>query len=207
MYVYELSILSKDRTRPETATDMDSAQAAYYRPDLFHGIVLVEPICVPVKLKDHPFAVVKDLPLALGALKRRNIWPSRDDAVMSVLQSPFFQTWHPEVMDIWKSHALVPLPSARGTDDGPVQLATPPWAEATTFGTVDALADGWYVLPGVEVPVGFIMGNFPAMYGGEEVVRNLVWRPPLARNEQITSSGHLVSPCSRMQIKLARHRS
>jgi len=71
-------------------------------------------------------------------------------------------------------------------------LATPPWAEATTFAELSAFGEAWNKAGSLQVPVGFIMGADPTFYNGEDVVRELVWKPKRARNERIMNAGHLV---------------
>ena len=56
--------------------------AAYRRPDLFQRIVLIEPVMVPIKralmAAFVPAALkLKHLPLAAQALRRKDVWPSR----------------------------------------------------------------------------------------------------------------------------------
>jgi hypothetical protein len=133
--------------------------------------------------------VKKKHPLVFAALKRRPEWPSIEQAA-SVRPTPFFATWHPEVFDLWLSHALVPLPSG---DEGSVQLATPKWGEAAVFAETEGLGQGWDKLPELRVPVGFVMAGVPTATQGEEATREMVWRAPICANEIFSDAGHLVS--------------
>jgi hypothetical protein len=121
--------------------------------------------------------------LVSGAIKRRGIWPDLASAA-STRSSPFFASWNDEVWDLWLSHAIIPLEPGElhvsSTRHGPVQLATPPWAEAAVFAETTAMAEGWDKLAEINLPVGFVMGGDPQATTGEE-------------NERIVDAGHLVS--------------
>lgn len=107
---------------------------------------------------------------------------------LKVRSSPFFQSWHDEVFKIWETHHLVPLPYDRG-----VTLATPSWAEAAVFSETTGLGEGWDALPELKVPCAFLMAGDAGATLGEDLTREMVWRPPLAVNERIMDAGHLVS--------------
>lgn len=159
------------------------AQAAASRPDLFDAIMLVEPMTVPSLVNDG----AKASPLTLGALKRRSEWPSIQDAG-KVRENALFSRWEEEQFAIWLSHYLVSSQSG----DRAVTLATPTWAEAQTFSEPDAPMRGWECLPNLPMPVGFLMAGDETWMTGEEVARELVWRPKRARNERILEASHLV---------------
>lgn len=107
---------------------------------------------------------------------------------LTVRSSPFFSSWHVEMFKIWETHHLVPLNYGQG-----VTLATPSWAEAAVFSEVTGLAEGWDALPDLQVPVAFLMAGDARATLGEEVTREMVWRPPIVANERIMDAGHLVS--------------
>jgi hypothetical protein len=139
----------------------------------------------------------------MGATRRRAVWPSLA-AAAQVRSAPFFAAWDQDVWDVYLTHGLVPCPKTGsgsaieaseegGKGDGPVQLATPPWAEACVFGESTGLGEGWDRLRGVQVPVGFLMGNDPRSTAGLEMTREMVWRAPRSSNEIVPDAGHLVS--------------
>jgi hypothetical protein len=105
---------------------------------------------------------------------------------LSVRSTPFFSSWHDEMFKIWETHHLVP--SEQG-----VTLATPSWAEAAVFSEITGLAEGWDALPELKVPVGFLMAGDARATLGEEISREMVWRPPMVANERMMDAGHLVS--------------
>jgi len=105
---------------------------------------------------------------------------------LTVRSTPFFSSWHDEMFKIWESHHFVP--SEHG-----VTLATPSWAEAAVFSEVTGLAEGWDALPELKVPVGFLMAGDARATLGEEISREMVWRPRMVANERMMDAGHLVS--------------
>lgn len=82
------------------------------------------------------------------------------------------------------------IPTGNGEE---VHLATPPWAEACVFSDPRAPQRGWDLLPKLQIPVGFLMAEDTQWMGGPKLQRELVWRPPRARNEMVIGAGHLVS--------------
>jgi hypothetical protein len=120
---------------------------------------------------------------------------------LKVRSSPFFSPWHEEVFKIWETHHLVPTEDGEG-----VTLATPSWAEAAVFSESEGLGQGWDALPGLEVPCAFLMAGDAGATLGEDLTREMVWRPPLATNERIMDAGHLVSIVVRRTLMSDRAR-
>lgn len=167
-------------------------QAAAARPDLFEGLFLVDPMTPPhyvpyERWKKEGQAVYA---LSAGAVRRRTTWPSRAEAAKIMRAQPFYAAWDQAVFDLYVAHGLVPVDY--GKPDGEVTLATPSWCEAAVFTEPEGVAHGWMALAKLECPVGFVMANIPVATYGEEKTRDMVWRPPRARNERFPDAGHLV---------------
>lgn len=158
------------------------ASAAY--PQLFDALFLIEPMTIPVLVNDPG----KGWPFTLGALKRRDTWPSRQAAAEANRNSPLFKSWSDDVFALWLSHSLVP---ASDDPNGPVTLATPGWCEAACFSNGESPQRGWDALPHIRCPTAFVMAGDPVWMCGEENANELVWRPELARNEVIPDAGHM----------------
>lgn len=160
--------------------------AAATRPDLFDGLFLVDPLIRPDErsLEKSLTPGTHHHSRVLGALKRRDWWESRVAARASLLSLPFYQRWDPEIVALTVSHGLVDEPS------GGVTLATPRWAEASVFCEPIASTRCWDRLPAVTVPTAFFMAGTAMV--GKAVTNEYVWRPPLARNERLPGSQHLV---------------
>ncbi|EJT46544.1 hypothetical protein A1Q1_04839 [Trichosporon asahii var. asahii CBS 2479] len=158
-------------------------QAAALRPDLFSSLFLVEPMTQPGL--GRPMMRKMGDPIPLGALKRRNIWPSPAD----VKKDAMTKTWDEDVWRLWLSHGIVPVDYSK--PDGEVTLATAPWAECAVFSDPVGPQRGWYALPKVRCPVGFIMAGNPTWLGGPDVTKEIPWRAPRGRNERLMDAGHL----------------
>lgn len=102
--------------------------------------------------------------------------------------NPMFSKFPDSIFNLWASHGTVPVDDARA--DGEVTLATPPWAEAVVFSDCRAPQRGWDLLPHIQVPVGFLTAEDAQWIGGAKLAREMVSRPPRARNER-TRAGHL----------------
>ncbi|TXT06152.1 hypothetical protein VHUM_03625 [Vanrija humicola] len=159
------------------------ASAAY--PQLLDALFLVEPMTIPVLVNDPG----KGWPFTLGALKRRDTWPSRAAAAEANRASPLFKSWSDDVYALWVSHSLVPV--SADDPDGEVTLATPGWCEAACFSNGESPQRGWDALAAVRVPTAFVMAGDPVWMVGEDNANELVWRPELARNEVISDAGHM----------------
>ncbi|TGJ88242.1 hypothetical protein E0Z10_g584 [Xylaria hypoxylon] len=42
---------------------------------------------------------------------RRDVWPSRQEAIASFQRSPFYRSWDPRVLEAWNKHAIRDLPT------------------------------------------------------------------------------------------------
>lgn len=168
-------------------------QAAAARPDLFEGLFLVDPMTPPhyVPYERWKKEGIPVYALSAGAVRRRTHWPSRKAAAEAMGKQPFYAAWDPATFALYLDHGIVPVDYNK--PDGPVTLATPGWCEAAVFTEPEGVAHGWMALPKLTCPVGFVMANVPIATYGEERTRDMVWRPPRARNERFRDAGHLVS--------------
>lgn len=168
--------------------------AAHARPDLFDAIFLVDPMCPPRETWSLEWVervgVDKTVFRARDSLKRRDTWTSRRAARESLSAIPFFQRWDPRSLDLMITHGLVPVDPS--DPDGAVTLATPAFQECAVFIEPTAAARAWDRLSTLKVPTAFLMAGDPERTLGESITQELVWRPPLARNERLIGTGHLV---------------
>ncbi|KAF2667974.1 alpha/beta-hydrolase [Microthyrium microscopicum] len=74
---------------------------------------------------------------AQASSRRRDIWPSRNDAHAGFARSKFYQTWDPRVLALWEQHGLRDLPTkvhpAAERGDPRVTLTTSKHQEVFTF--------------------------------------------------------------------------
>ncbi|KAI7771916.1 hypothetical protein LZL87_006192 [Fusarium oxysporum] len=116
------------------------AQLALWHPRLLDSLVLIDPIIqVP-----NP-----SISLAGLSTKRRDIWPSREDAVARFKKSKFFQSWDPRVLELWIEHGLRDIPTELhpkeegSSPDERVTLTTSKHQELFSFVRPSYLARHW----------------------------------------------------------------
>jgi pimeloyl-ACP methyl ester carboxylesterase len=137
--------------------------AAHRRPALFDRLVLFEPIARP--RPDTPVDP-NDVPLVVGARRRRRRFDSYDDAYDNFHSTRPLSLMTPESLRGYVVHGLRPAP-----DDG-VELCCSPELEAAIF-TLAQDNGVWELLPEVEVPVLVVTGVI-------EHDQPSVWAQPIA---------------------------
>jgi pimeloyl-ACP methyl ester carboxylesterase len=162
--------------------------AAIERPDLFHAIVLIEPVILPpaglwmlrvlrrIGLKERQ-------PLVQGALHRRRTWPSREACFEHLRGKPLFAQWSDAALADYVESGT------RERMDGGVELAYPPEWEAQIFATTPTAI--WHDLPRLHTRTLVIRGEtshtfFPA------VEKRMARRLAQATFVTIPHAGHLV---------------
>jgi pimeloyl-ACP methyl ester carboxylesterase len=83
------------------------------RPGTFRSLWCYEPVVVPV---DPPPAPSHENPLTIGARRRREVFPSREDALANFASKPPFDALHPDALAAYVDHGFDDLP------DGTVRL-------------------------------------------------------------------------------------
>lgn len=131
------------------ATVVTLAHAAHGTPAA--GVVLIEPIFLPETLYQSRLTVEQH-PLAAKAIKRRNTWTDRDEAITDFKRKPFFQSWDDEVLSLYVTHGI--------TDNtaGGLELTCSPKREASLFmGSMQH--DPWPHLPAIACPTLVLEGE------------------------------------------------
>jgi len=132
-----------------------SAESA--RPGLFGRIALVDPVVPPTPEVLAQMDWGERPPLAELARRRRNTWPSRQEAREQLQGKPLFATWTDEALDLYIGEGL------REREDGQVELKCSGLVEALVFENSTSL-DLFQRVAGVQVPSLFLwarQGNFP----------------------------------------------
>lgn len=122
---------------------------ALFHPRLFSALVLVDPVISTHNLEQRDTYLQ---PPAMSA-KRRDVWPSREEAAASFQKSKFYQSWDPRAFDRWVAYGLSDL--APGTDSREVTLTTTKHQEVFTFARMsyDAVSkDGKTILDKDRIP-------------------------------------------------------
>lgn len=79
-----------------------------YLPTLrFTSLILVDPM-----LLRKPFPGEQEPDLASGSAKRRDIWPSREEALKSLQSRPSFKIWDPRILELYVEQGMRDLPTA-----------------------------------------------------------------------------------------------
>jgi pimeloyl-ACP methyl ester carboxylesterase len=143
--------------------------------------VLIEPVLIPGPPATGP---VHESPLAAGARKRRNVWPSRDAMFASLRGRMPFETWQEEFVRLYVDHGVADRP------DGQVELLCPGEIEAQVYAEAP-MTDGFALLEGLTVPTLVVRGEHsPGL--GEREAAEVMRRLPAATLRTIPRAGHFV---------------
>jgi pimeloyl-ACP methyl ester carboxylesterase len=115
------------------------ANLALLHPRLFESLILIDPVI------QGKVSVMGNVTPAFASAKRRDKWPSRDEAAKSFKKSKFYQTWDGRVLDRWIQHGLRDVPTKLYPD------ATAPEVTLTTTKHQEVMT--------------FLRPNFPAREG------------------------------------------
>ncbi|KAJ4353344.1 uncharacterized protein N0V89_005072 [Didymosphaeria variabile] len=82
------------------------ANLALIHPRLFETLILFDPVI------QRQLSLSGNVGPAHASAKRRDRWPSREDAAKSMLRSKFYQSWDKRVFERWIQHGLRDLPTS-----------------------------------------------------------------------------------------------
>ncbi|KIN94415.1 hypothetical protein M404DRAFT_1008327 [Pisolithus tinctorius Marx 270] len=160
-----------------------SALAALNFPKLFSSLVLVDPIITAEKTK----LVDEAVRFAVNAFTRRMFWSSRGEALSQFKESPFFASWHPDVLKTYVDHGLA-VDTAGG-----VRLKTTSVQEGLTFVNVPVFIEIWELLEKLDENITLRWVVPSPGFLGEEDTKARVWRRPAnASNVVFAFAGHLI---------------
>jgi pimeloyl-ACP methyl ester carboxylesterase len=131
------------------------------RPGTFSALFCYEPIIFPV---DSPMrSILNDdsLPLVGAALRRRDTFPSREEAHANFATKPPLNVLHPGALDAYVEHGFADQP------DGSVTLKCRPADEAQMY-RMGAGHDAWARLPEIRCPVAIACGEVGLPIGPDE---------------------------------------
>ncbi|KAH9988077.1 Alpha/beta hydrolase family-domain-containing protein [Russula compacta] len=173
--------------------------AAHSSPAPFSGLVLVDPVIMPPSLDRDE--VLRQL--IVGALARRSIWPSREEAYSLLSKSPFFGAWDPGVLKNYVNYALVEDSS------GQVSLKCTNVQEAVVFADGIRSKEAWSALPQVDnrIAIKWLVPSCEeSVLQSYELVQEAVWRrPENATNTVVSKAAHLVTQDSPRQVAQGLH--
>ena len=162
--------------------------ATIKRPELFSGIVLLDPVLLPGKIvlltRLLRYAGQKDrYPLAVRARKRRNGWATRQEALEYFRGKSLFQGWDNRFLETYATYGLVPAP------DGAVTLLCPPEAEARGFESYPT--DIWKWPSRLKVPALIVRGEESDALN-ENSYKKFLKMCPSAQGTVMKDAGHLL---------------
>lgn len=142
--------IARRASRPPVGVGHSSGAAAIARaeilePGTFSHLVLIEPIVFP-----GPFEV-REIPLSIGAQKRRRSFGSRTAAWARFHRGPFAD-WDESALAMYVDHGFEP------TDEGWTLLCAP-WVEAEFYRQASNV-DTWDRLGEIRCPVTLISGEY-----------------------------------------------
>ncbi|KAI6142998.1 Alpha/beta hydrolase family-domain-containing protein [Pisolithus tinctorius] len=152
-------------------------------PKLFSSLVLVDPVILADKTK----TVEEAVRFAVNAFTRRSFWSSREEALSLFKQSPFFASWHPEVLKTYVDHGL----TADAT--GGVRLKLTTVQEGLSYVSVSICAEVWELLEQLDenITLRWVV-PWPGFLGEEETQVRVWRRPTNASNVVFPFAGHLI---------------
>jgi pimeloyl-ACP methyl ester carboxylesterase len=131
------------------------------RPGTFRGLYLFEPVVVPVQPMPVP---VEENPLSTGARRRRETFPSAEDAFVNFSSKPPFEGLDPEVLKRYVEDGFEVTPAAEGGDGHEVRLRCRRDDEAEVYR--HGFANGAFArLDEVQCPATFAYGEDTDAFG------------------------------------------
>ncbi|MEQ1440025.1 alpha/beta hydrolase [Fontimonas sp. SYSU GA230001] len=137
-------------------------------PRRFDALVLLDPIFLPTPLwlgSTLSYRVNRN-PMAQGALRRRDRWPSRDAALAALRNRGIYQGWREDSLASFIDHAT------RTDADGSRVLCCPKTLEAAIFGNP---VYPWRRLARIDCPTLFLYGesSYPFFKVAAEMTRRI----------------------------------
>jgi pimeloyl-ACP methyl ester carboxylesterase len=155
------------------------------RPGLFRSLYCFEPVVMPDAARA---LVAENNPLADGARRRRETFPSAEDALANYASKPPYGELDPEALRIYVESGFTVVPEEEGGDGRTVRLRCRREDEAATF---DAAGnhDAFGRLAEVAIPVTLCCGQQTDAFG-PRLMRADAEPMPRARVEVLPGMGH-----------------
>jgi pimeloyl-ACP methyl ester carboxylesterase len=157
--------------------------AAGARPAKVRGLLLLDPVLMPHLMRLSLYtawgrAKARAFGLAVGAAKRRAVFPSKEEAVANYRTRSAFKTWQPGFLESYVEGGFVPDPEG-------VRLACAPSWESATFAA--HRHNAWRVLKRLAMPVRLLAaGHGSTVKGGIATVNRVAPKVQAASVEGTT---------------------
>ena len=152
--------------------------AEAFRPGTFRAFYLWEPVVMPF---DGPVGP-QDNPLSEGALRRREEFPSKDEAYENYASKPPFTVLHPDALRAYVDHGFA------DTGDGQVRLKCRPADESQVY-RMGSAHPAFSRFTDVHCPVVLACGSETNAFG-PQLIELQAARLPHARTEVFEGLGH-----------------
>ncbi|KAK6337266.1 hypothetical protein TWF730_002672 [Orbilia blumenaviensis] len=167
-------------------------------PTLFSCVIGIDPIISPLPALPGP---APGNPATLSA-KRRDIWPSHEDAVKFFKSHPFYQNWDSRVLDLHMKYGLRKVPTALYPDitqigANAVTLRTTKHQEVFTFWKTSVQdrvepKEVFSRLGEMKAPVCYIQGRDSIINWGNKNKLKMANTPKPCEMHFVSDCGHLV---------------
>ncbi len=152
--------------------------AEAFRPGTFRAFYLWEPVVMPF---DGPVGPQEN-PLSEGALRRREVFPSKDAAFDNFASKPPFSILHADALRAYVDHGFT------DTDDGQVRLKCRPADESQVY-RMGSAHPAFSRFGDVQCPVVIACGSETNAFG-PQLIELQAARLPHARTEVFDGLGH-----------------
>ncbi len=155
------------------------------RPGTFDALYCFEPV---ILADSWPAMAFEDNPMSVGARRRRETFPSAEDAFVNFSVKPPFRDFDPEVLRLYVEEGLEPIPSHEGGDGLAVRLRCRREDEAAIY-SHGASHSAFACLGSVACPVVLACGELTDSFGPAFLDAEAA-RLRRARVEVISGLGH-----------------
>ena len=155
------------------------------RPGLFGALYCFEPVVMPDTVRAR---IAEHNPLADGARRRRETFPSAEDALTNYASKPPYAGLDPDALRLYVDSGLELIPAGEGGDGRAVRLRCRRQDEAATF-TAAGDHDAFAHLAAIGCPVTLCCGQETDAFG-PRILRADAEPIPDARIEVLPGMGH-----------------
>jgi pimeloyl-ACP methyl ester carboxylesterase len=157
------------------------------RPGRFRSLYCFEPVVLPIEAGDEPPSF-EDNPLTLGARRRRDSFPTAEDAFVNFSSKPPFSELDPEVLCCYVEAGFEPIPTAEGGDGDAIRLRCRREDEAMIY-AYGPRHGAFGRLREIECPVALACGERTDAFGPRFLEADAA-RLPRATIEVLPNVGH-----------------
>jgi len=155
------------------------------RPGTFCSLYLFEPVVFPA---EPSVPVPEENPMSAAARRRRETFPSAEDAFLTFSSKPPLDVLDPEALCLYVEHGFEPIPADEGGDGSAVRLRCRRDDEAETFAR--APSNGAFAhLAAVRCPVTLAYGEETDAFG-RPLMEAIAGALPDAAIERFPGLGH-----------------